>query len=47
MKFLYDIDKTTTVCYDIAVVSNTIYKFYEVERSDYTGKHNGNAKGCT
>lgn len=38
------IDKASTTCYYIAVVSNTEYQSYRIARGDYVGKPNGNAQ---
>jgi hypothetical protein len=38
------VDKLSTACYYIAVVSDTAYQSYGVEGSDCTGKPDGNAQ---
>ncbi|MPM72083.1 hypothetical protein SDC9_119056 [bioreactor metagenome] len=38
------IDKPTTACYYVEVVSNTAYKQYRIARGDCAGKPNGNAQ---
>lgn len=45
-KYIYiqHIDTTTTMCYYIAVVSNTEYQSYRIARRGYVGEPYGNAQ---
>lgn len=40
------VDRKATMRYDVAVISDTAYEPYRVERSDDSGKSDRTAEGC-